>query len=77
MIKSRRMKWSGHVACIGAMRNTYKVLVGKLEGKESLGRLRLRWKHNIKIAFEKLGVRMWTGFMWFRVGTSNMLCTRE
>jgi hypothetical protein len=38
MIKSRRMRWVGHVACMGEMRNAYEILVGKPEGKRSLGR---------------------------------------
>jgi hypothetical protein len=41
-IKSRRMRWAGHVARMGEVRNVYRVLVGKPEGKESLGRPRLR-----------------------------------
>ena len=42
LIKSRRMRWSGHVAHIGAKKGAYKVLLGKPEGKKSLGRPRLR-----------------------------------
>jgi hypothetical protein len=38
VIKSRRMRWAGHVAHIGEIRNTYKILVGKPEGKRPLGR---------------------------------------
>jgi hypothetical protein len=49
MIKSRRMRWAGHVALIGAKRNAYSILVGKPEGKRPLGRLRRRWAKNIKI----------------------------
>jgi len=37
MIKSRRMRWVWHVACIGEMRNPYNVLVGKPEGKRPHG----------------------------------------
>jgi hypothetical protein len=48
-IKSRRMKWAGHVARMGDMRNAYKILVGKPEGKRPLGRPRRRWEDNIKI----------------------------
>jgi hypothetical protein len=39
MIKSRRMRWAGHVARMGEKRNTYRILVGKPEGKRPLGRL--------------------------------------
>jgi hypothetical protein len=42
MIKSRRMRWEGHVARIGEKRNAYKILVGKPEGKRTLGRPRCR-----------------------------------
>ena len=43
LIKSRRMKWAGHVARMGEVRGTYRVLVGKPEGKRPLGRPRRRW----------------------------------
>jgi hypothetical protein len=39
--KSRRMRWAGHAASIGGIRNAYKILFGKHEGKRSLGRLRV------------------------------------
>jgi hypothetical protein len=41
--KSRKMRWAGHVACMGQGRNVYRVLVGKPEGRRRLGRLRRRW----------------------------------
>jgi hypothetical protein len=41
-IKSRRMRWAGHVACMGETRNPYRILVGKPEGKRLLGRPRRR-----------------------------------
>jgi len=43
VIKSRRMRWAGHVARMGEERGAYRVLVGNLEGKRSLGRPRRRW----------------------------------
>jgi hypothetical protein len=49
MIKSRRMTWSGNVACMGEKRNAYRILVGKPDGKRPLGRPRCRWEGNIKI----------------------------
>jgi hypothetical protein len=49
MIKSRRMKWAGHVARIGKKRNAYRILVGKPEGKRPLGKPRRRLVDNIKI----------------------------
>jgi hypothetical protein len=42
-IKSRRMRWAGHVTRMGAKRNGRRILVGKPEGKRSLGRPRCRW----------------------------------
>jgi hypothetical protein len=47
MIKSRRMRWAGHVARMGGKRNAYRILVGKPEGKRLLGRPRRRWVSNI------------------------------
>jgi hypothetical protein len=50
IIKSRRMRWAGHVAPMGAKRNVvYRILVGKPEGKSPLGRPRRRWVDNIKM----------------------------
>jgi hypothetical protein len=48
-IKSRRMRWAGHVARVGEGRGVYKVLVGRPEGKRPLGRPRRRWKDTFKI----------------------------
>jgi hypothetical protein len=49
MIKSRRMRWAGHVARMGEKRNAYRIKVGKPEGKRPLGRPRHRWVDNIKM----------------------------
>jgi hypothetical protein len=49
VIKSRRMRWAGHMACIEEGRGVYRVLVGRPEGKEPLGRPRRRWEDNIKL----------------------------
>jgi hypothetical protein len=43
MIKSRRMRWVGHVAGMREKRNAYRIMVGKPEGKRPLGRPRRRW----------------------------------
>ncbi|KAJ4433767.1 hypothetical protein ANN_16079 [Periplaneta americana] len=48
-IKSRRLRWAGHVARTGESRNAYRVLVGRPEGKRPLGRPRRRWEDNIKM----------------------------
>jgi hypothetical protein len=47
MIKSRRMRWAGHVARMREKRNAYRILVGKPEGKRPVGRPRRRWVDNI------------------------------
>jgi hypothetical protein len=56
MIKSRRMRWAGHVARIGERRNAYRILVGKPEGKRPLGRPRCRWVDNIKMDLRDIGL---------------------
>jgi hypothetical protein len=64
MIKSRRMKWAGHVAQMGEMINAYNILVGKPEGKRPL-------KADEKILewfFEKQGGMVWTECIWLRIG---------
>jgi hypothetical protein len=55
MIKSRRMRWAGHVVCMGKMRNVYKILVGRFEGKRALGRPKCKWEDNIKMDLRKIG----------------------
>ena len=55
VIKSRRIKWAGHVARIGERRRAYRVWVGKHEGKRSLGKPRSIWEHDIKIDYQKFG----------------------
>ena len=54
VIKSRRMRWAGHVARMEEKRGLYRVLVGKLEGKRPLGRPRCRWEDNIKMDFQEV-----------------------
>jgi len=49
VVKSRRMRWAGHVAHMGEGRVVHKFLVGKPEGKRPLGRPRGRWEDNIKM----------------------------
>jgi hypothetical protein len=57
------------------MRNAYKVLVGKPEGKRPLGRPRCRWVDNIKMDLREIGWdgMEWIGLIWFRVGISEGL----
>ena len=56
VVKSRRMRWAGHVARMGEDREVHRVLVGKPEGKRPLGRPRRRWEDNIKMDLEEVGV---------------------
>jgi hypothetical protein len=56
-IKSRRMRWAGHVARIGEERNLYRVLIGKAEGNRPLGRPRRRWKDGIRMDLREIGWR--------------------
>ena len=55
VIKSRRMRWAGHVARMGEGRVVYMVLVGKPEGKRPLGRPRRRWVDNIGMDLQEVG----------------------
>ena len=55
VIKSRRMRWAGHVACMGEYRGVHRVLVGKPEGKRPLARPRRRWEDNIKMDLQEFG----------------------
>jgi hypothetical protein len=55
MIKSKRIRWVGHVACAGEIRNMYKILVGEHEGKRPLGRLRHRWENNTELELIEIG----------------------
>jgi hypothetical protein len=56
MIKSRRMRWAGHVARMGEGRGVYRVLVRRTEGKRPLGRPRRRWEDNIKLDLRDIGI---------------------
>jgi len=55
VIKSRRMRWAGHVARMWDMRGVYRVLVGKPEGKRPFGRRRRRWEDDIKLDHQEMG----------------------
>jgi hypothetical protein len=60
IIKSRSMRWAGHVARMGEKRTAYRLFIGKPVGKRSLGKPRQ-------------DVLMWTGFAWLSIGTSGEL----
>jgi hypothetical protein len=61
IIKSRRMRWAGHVARMGEKRNVYRLLVGMPEGKRPLGRPRRRLVDNIRM---DLGEVRWCDVDW-------------
>jgi len=71
VIKSRRMRWAGHVASMEERRGVYRVLVGKPEGKRPPGRPRHRWEDNIKMDLQEVGWGAWTGMIWLRIGTGG------
>jgi hypothetical protein len=58
IIKSRRMRWAGHVAQLGEKRNACRILVGKPEGKRPLRRPRYRWVDKIRMDLGEIG---WDG----------------
>jgi uncharacterized membrane protein YciS (DUF1049 family) len=61
IMKSRRMRWAGHVASMEKKRDAYRILVGKPEGKRRLGRPRHRWEDNSKMDLREIG---WGGMDW-------------
>jgi hypothetical protein len=77
-IKSRRMRWAGHVARMREKRNVYMLLVGKPERKRPLGRPRRKWIDNIKMDLLEIGLSVvdwiglaqdrysWCGVCWVR-----------
>jgi hypothetical protein len=60
-IKSRRMRWAGHVARMGEGRGAYRIMVGRPEGRRPLGRPRCRWEDNIKMDLQEV---RWGGMDW-------------
>jgi hypothetical protein len=69
VIKSRRMRWAGHVACMGEGRGVYRVLVGRLEGKRPLGRPKRRWDDNIKVDLREIGI---DGVNWIQLAQDRV-----
>jgi len=55
VIKSRRMRWAGHVAHMGEERDVYRLLLGKPEGRRPMGRTRRRWVDNIRMDLKEVG----------------------
>jgi hypothetical protein len=69
VIKSRRMRWAGHVACIGEGRGEERVLVGRPEGKRPLGRPRCRWEDNVKMDLREIGI---DGTNWIQLAQDRV-----
>jgi hypothetical protein len=74
VIRSRRMRWAGHVARMGEGRGAYRVLMGRPEGRRPLGRPRLRWEAHRKMDLQEVGGGgAWIGLIWLRIGTGGGL----
>jgi hypothetical protein len=69
VIKSRRMRWAGHVAHMGMGRGVYRISVGRPEGKRPLGRPRRRWEDNIKLDLRETGI---DGANWIRLAQDRV-----
>jgi len=75
VIKSRGMRWAGHVARMGEERGVYRVLVGKPEGRRPLGRPRRRWVNNIRMDLQEVGCGYmdWIGLAQDRDGWRKLV----
>jgi len=75
VIKSRRMRWAGHVARMSEERGVCRVLLGKPEGRRPLGRPRRRWVDNIRMDLQDVGCGYmdWIGLGWPRMETGGGL----
>jgi hypothetical protein len=71
VIKSRRMKWAGHVARMGEGRGVHGVLVGRPEGTRPLRRPNRRWEDNIKMDLREIGI---DGANWIRLTQDRVRC---
>jgi hypothetical protein len=69
VIKSRRMRWAGHVARMGEGRGVYTILVRRPEGKRPLGRPRRRWEDNIKMDLREMGIE---GANWIQLAQDRV-----
>jgi hypothetical protein len=71
MVKSRRMVWAGHVACMVIEKMHTGFLVGKLKRNRPLGRRKLTLEDNIKTGRQEVKWGAWTGLMWFWKGARD------
>jgi hypothetical protein len=72
-IKSRKMRWAGHVARMGEERKVHRVLVGKPEVKRLLGRLKHRWDDLMRMDLREIDVGVWSGSSWLRIGANRAI----
>jgi hypothetical protein len=68
VIKSRRLRWVGHVARMEEGRSAFKILTGKCTGKRPLGRSRHRWEDYIRIDLKEIGINTRNWVDWLRIG---------
>ena len=73
MIKTRRMRWTGHLASVRDRSGTYRVLVGDLKERTHLEDLCLDEKIILKLIFKKWDGEAWTGSSWLRISTGDRL----
>jgi hypothetical protein len=69
VIKSRKMRWAGHVARMEEGRGVYRLLVGRPEGRRPLGRPRCRWKDNIKMDLREIRI---DGANWIQLAQDRV-----
>jgi hypothetical protein len=69
VIKSRRIRWAGHVACMGDGRHVYRVLVGRPKSKRPVGRPMHRWEDNIKIDLRVIRIN---GVNWIQLALDRV-----
>ena len=81
VIKSRRIRWVGHVARVGEEKGVYRVLLRKPEGERPLGRPRRRWVDNIRMDLQEVGCGYmdWIGLVqdrdrWWTLVSALMKC---
>jgi hypothetical protein len=72
-MKSRKIRWAGHVTLMRERRGAYRILLGKLEGRRPLGRPRRRWENNIEMDSQDvvLGARTGLTTLWIGPGGGN------
>jgi hypothetical protein len=72
-IKSRRVRWAGHVARMGEERKLYKVSLKNPEGKRPFGIPKRRWEDGIRIDLGEIGLGVCIGFDWLRIGIGGSI----